>query len=79
MEKDVSKKTGVIFLIIAIFLAIIVTLGILNYIRTPKVGEFESKESTSSGEITLIVQKPPIIKDESTGRVSLVVQRADKK
>ena len=75
---DIPKKTGVIFLLIAIFLAIIV-VGILNYTKTLKVDEVESKESTSSGEITLIVREPPKIKDESTGSVSLVVQQVGKK
>ena len=70
---DIPKKSGVILLFIAIFLAIIFTFGILNYFQTPKTVEVEVKESASSGEVTLTVEKPPKVKDDSTGEVSLTI------
>ncbi|MCH8329733.1 MAG: hypothetical protein IIB81_05090 [Nanoarchaeota archaeon] len=72
MEKEVPKKTGVILLLIAIVIAVAFTFGILNYIQTPKVVEGPS-ESASGGEVTLIFEKPPKIKDEGAGSVSLEV------
>ncbi|MCH8003658.1 MAG: hypothetical protein IH934_03415 [Nanoarchaeota archaeon] len=74
MEKEVSKKTGVILLLVAIIVAILFTFFILNYIQTPRVIEVEGpSESDSGGEITLTVEKPLIVKDESSGSVSLEV------
>lgn len=72
MEEEVSKKTSVILLLVAIILAILITFGILNYIQVPKVVE-GVKESASSGGVTLTVKKPPIVKDESGGGVSLEI------
>ena len=72
MVKEVSKKTGVILLLIAVIIVVSITISILNYIQTPKVVE-AAKESDSSGEITLTVTEPLITKDESAGSVSLEV------
>ena len=80
MVKEVSKKTGTILLLVAIFLAVIVTFGILNYFQTPKTVVDEVKESASSGEISLTIEKPPKVKDDSTGEVSLtILPSGDKK
>ena len=74
MEKEVTKKTGVILLLVAIIVAILFTFSILNYIQTPKVVEVEGpSESASGGTVTLTVEKPPKTKDESVGSVSLEV------
>lgn len=80
MGKEVPKKTSIILLFIAIFLAIIFTFGILNYFQTPKTVEDEVKESASSGEVSLTIEKPPKFKDDSTGDVSLtILPSGDKK
>lgn len=80
MGKEVSKKTGVMMLLLAIFLAIIFTFGILNYFQTPKTVEDKVIESASSGEISLTLEKPPKVKDDSTGEVSLtILPSGDKK
>ena len=74
MKKEVPKKTSVILLLIAIILAITMTMYILNYFQSSKVTQPESKESSSgesSGEISLTVRQPPTVKDESQGSVSL--------
>ena len=73
MEKEAPKKTGAIFFLIAIILAITMTMYILNYLQAPKVTKAEVKESASGGEISLTVNKPPIIKGEGKGSVSLTV------
>ena len=73
MEKEVPKKTGVIFLLIAIVLAATITVYILNYVQAPKVTNAEVKESNSGGEISLTVKKPPIIIGEDKGSLSLTV------
>lgn len=72
MEKEVPKKTSVILILIAIILAITMTMYILNYFQTPKVIQ-AVKESASSGEISLTVLKPPVVRDESGGSVSLTL------
>ena len=72
MEKEVPKKTGVILLLVGIVVAILFTFFILNNVQTPKVVEGPS-ESASSGDITLTVNKPPKVKDEGVGSVSLEV------
>jgi|TARA_Y100000294_G_scaffold67794_1_gene64190 hypothetical protein len=72
MEKEVSKKTGVILLLLAIIIAVMFTLAILNYIQAPRVAE-GARESSTSGEITLTIKKPPIVTDESTGSVNLEI------
>ena len=77
---DISKKTGTILLFLAIFLAIIFTFGILNYFQTPKTVEDKVIESASSGEVSLTLEKPQKIKDDSTGEVSLtILPSGDKK
>jgi|TARA_B100002003_G_scaffold145406_1_gene134682 hypothetical protein len=74
MEKEVSKKTGVILLFVGIIIAVAFTFVIISYIQTPKVVEVEGpSESASSGEITLTIEKPPKVKDEGAGSVSLTV------
>ena len=73
MKKEVQKKTGVIFLLTAIILAIAMTMYILNYVQKPKVTQVELKESASSGEISLTVKKPLVLRDESIGSLSLTV------
>ena len=74
MDKEIPKKTGVMLLLVGIVVALAFTLFILNYIQTPKVVEAESpSESASSGDITLTVNKPPKVKDEGAGSVSLEV------
>lgn len=73
MGKEVQKKTSAMLLLIAIILAITVTLYILNYVQTPKATKVLSKESSSSGEISLTVKKQLAVRDESEGSVSLTV------
>ncbi len=73
MAKEVQKRTAVTFLLIAIILATIMTLYILNYFQTSNATKAESKESASGGEISLTVKPPPIVRDESKGDVSLTV------
>jgi hypothetical protein len=74
MEKEVSKKTGVILLFVGIIIAVAFTFVIISYIQTPKVVEVEGpSESDSSGAITLTFNKPLKVKDESAGSVSLEV------
>ena len=73
MGKEVQKKTGVVLLLISIILAIIITMYVLNYTQTPKFTNAESKESSSGGEITLTVKKPPVVRDQDKGGVSLTV------
>ena len=71
MEKEVPIKTGVALLLVAIIIAVLLTFGILNFIQTPRVSEPGSKESASSGEISLTLVKQPKIKDDETGSISL--------
>ena len=70
MEKDISKKTGVMLLLVGIVVAVAFTIFILNYIQTPIVLEGPS-ESDSSGDVTLTITKSPQVKDESSGEVIL--------
>ena len=72
MEKKVSKKTGVILLLVSIVVAVTFTFVILNYIQTPKVAEGPS-ESGSSGEVSLTIVKPLKVKEESEGSVNLEI------
>ncbi|MBL7055121.1 hypothetical protein ISS05_05170 [Candidatus Woesearchaeota archaeon] len=69
---NIQKKKSVTLLLVAILFSVMLTLGILNYIQTPEVVEVEdSGESASSGEVTLTVENPPVVIDESGGSVSL--------
>tara|TARA_Y100000310_G_scaffold241784_1_gene245869 strand:+ start:31332 stop:31562 length:231 start_codon:yes stop_codon:yes gene_type:complete len=72
MKEEVTKKTGVILLLISIVVAITFTFVILSYTQAPKVVE-GPREYASSGEITLTVERPPIVKDEGKGSVSLTL------
>jgi len=71
--QEVQKKADVALLLIAVTLAIAMIMYILNYVQTPKVTQAEFKESASGGDITLTVKKPPVVRDESEGSVSLTV------
>lgn len=71
MEKRVSKKIGVVLLLVAIIISITSTLGILNYVQSPRVVEAGAKELASSGEITLTIEKPLKTEDEGLGIASL--------
>ncbi len=73
IEKEVPKKTSVTLLLIAIILAITMTMYILNFVQSSKVTKVDAKDSSSSGEISFMLNKPPIVKDESQGSVSLNV------
>ena len=68
--RDISKKTGVVLLLVAIIIAVFLTFGILNYLQTPKVIEITEKDSDSSGTVSLTVKKQSEVKDESLGSVS---------
>jgi len=71
--QEVQKKVTTISLLIAIILALAITMYILNYFQTPKAAQLESKGSSSSGEISLTVLEPPVVRDESAGSVSLTL------
>ena len=69
---DITKKTGVVLLLVGIIVAVFLTFGILNYIQTPRAGPVV-KESASGGEISLTFEEPLKIEDESAGSLSLTV------
>lgn len=69
-----DNKNNVTLLVVAILLAVLITFGILNSIQNINDVKFQGpREDSSSGQITLVVQKPPKTIDESSGGVSLVV------
>lgn len=72
-EKVVPKKTSVALLLVAIVLAVTMAVYLLNYTPAPKPAGAEPKESASSGEVSLTVLKPPVVRDSSDGGVSLTV------
>ena len=79
MVQEISKKTGVILLLGAIIIAILFTFSILNYIQDSRVVKVEGpSESASSGDITLMVERPPKVKDEGAGSVSLKILPSQK-
>lgn len=69
----VPKGTGGVLLLVAVILAITIAIYILNYTQAPKVAQVEQRESASSGEVSLTFLKPAVVRDESSGGVSLTV------
>lgn len=70
---NISKKTSVVLLLLAIVLAVGITFSAMNSFFTPTDVEVGSMESSSGGEVTLEVKEPLKIEDESTGSISLEV------
>ena len=69
-----DNKTNATLLVVAILLTVLITFGIVNSIQNINNVKFQGpREDYSSGQITLIVQKPVKTIDESSGGVSLVV------
>ena len=69
-----DNRTNATLLVVAILLTVLITFGIVNSIQNINNVKFQGpREGSSSGQITLVVQKPVKTIDESSGGVSLVV------
>ena len=69
-----NNKNNATLLVVAILLAVLLTFGILNSVQNINSAKFQGpREDGSSGQITLVVQKPQKTIDESLGGVSLTV------
>ena len=73
LRKPVSKKTGVVLLLAVVILAVTMAVYLLNCVQAPKAAQVEKREPASSGEVSLTFLKPPVVRDEGKGSVSLTV------
>ncbi|MBL7055566.1 hypothetical protein ISS07_01495 [Candidatus Woesearchaeota archaeon] len=68
---DLSKKNSTMLILLAVIVAVVVTFGLLNSPQTTKT--VDSSGSPSSGEVSLTLEKPPKVKDEGSGELTLEV------
>lgn len=70
---EIPKKTIAILLLVIIVFTVVSTLSMLNIVYSSNPGQ-QSRQAVTSGEVTLIVQQPIGLEQESTAQVGLNIK-----